>query len=110
MIIKQKKITIGGSKFSFKEGQKEIARAFLYILKNDLHKRPYGLLEDVFVDQSCRNRGLGTLLIKEIIKVAEKKHCYKLIATSRYRRLKAHKFYKKLGFKDWGKEFRIEFK
>lgn len=110
MTIKQKKIIAGGIKFFIKEGRKEIVRAFLYILKNDLHQRPFGLMEDVLVAEDCRGQGLGTLLIKEIIKAARKNHCYKLIATSRRSRPRVHQLYQKLGFKDYGKEFRIDYK
>ncbi|HBX16020.1 MAG TPA: GNAT family N-acetyltransferase, partial [Candidatus Magasanikbacteria bacterium] len=47
MKIQQKKITTRGIKFFIKDGKKEIGRAYLYILKNDLHKEPFGFLEDV---------------------------------------------------------------
>lgn len=37
--------------------ENEIARASLVIIKNDLHAKPYGLLEDVWVDPLHRNKG-----------------------------------------------------
>ncbi len=107
--IKQKKIKARGIKFFIKNRKKEIARAYLYILRNDLHKEPFGLLEDVFIDDSFRGRGLGTKLVQKVIETAKKKGCYKLIATSRYSRPKVHKWYKKLGFKKYGIEFRMDF-
>lgn len=110
MVIEQKKITARGIKFFVKDGQKEIARAFLYILKNGLHQRPFGFLEDVFVDEKYRGQGLGILLVKKAIKAAKREHCYKFIATSRRSRPRVHQLYKKLGFKDWGREFRIDYK
>ena len=76
-------------------------------MKNDSHKQPFGLMEDVFIDEPLRGKGYGTKLVKEIIKEFKKQNCYKLIATSRYPRDKVHKLYEKLGFEDWGKEFRI---
>ena len=108
MIIKQKKISVYGFKFFIKDGRQEMARAYLYILKNGLHQRPFGLVEDIFVVKSQRGRGLGTALVKTVITAARKNHCYKLIATSRYRRSEIHGWYKKMGFKDWGREFRME--
>jgi len=108
--MKKQKITAQGIKFSIKKDNKEIARAYLYIMKNDLHKQPFGLMEDVFIDKSLRGEGYGTKIVKELIKQAKKQNCYKLIATSRYPRKEVHKLYKKLGFKDWGKEFRMDFK
>tara|TARA_Y100000034_G_scaffold136068_2_gene210598 strand:+ start:1597 stop:1920 length:324 start_codon:yes stop_codon:yes gene_type:complete len=105
--MKIKEIKSRGIKVYFEEEGKEIARAFLYIMHNDLHKEPFGLLEDVYVDESLRGQGKGTKMVNKIIELAKENKCYKLIATSRYPREKVHKLYLKLGFEDWGKEFRI---
>ncbi len=96
-------------KFEVKDGRKTIGRAYLYLIKNDLHKKPYGLLEDVFVDESFRGQGLGTKLIQDVVKEAKKRKCYKLIGTSRVSRKSVHRLYQRLGFKKWGVEFRINF-
>ena len=109
MKIKQKIIEASGIKFFIEQGGSEVARAFLYVLKNDLHEEPFGFLEDVFVSENLRGQGIGTELLKEIIKTAKDKKCYKIVATSRYERPKVHALYERLGFKDWGKEFRINF-
>ena len=108
MQIKKYIINGSGIRFSVVGDGKEAGRAYLYILQNDLHKRPFALLEDLFIKESWRGRGLGTKLIKDIIQEAQDRNCYKLIATSRYARSKVHQLYKKLGFEDWGKEFRID--
>ena len=97
-------------KIEFKRKGKAVARGFLYLIKNDLHKQPYGLMEDVFVSQSLRGQGIGSELIKELIKEAKKQKCYKLIATSRLARPKVHKLYKRLGLKKHGFEFRMDLK
>jgi GNAT superfamily N-acetyltransferase len=97
-------------KIEIKNGSKKLGRAFLYLIKNDLHKAPYGLMEDVFVDESQRGQGLGTKLIAEIFKQAKKHKCYKLIATSRNTNKKVHQLYQRLGFKKHGIEFRFDFK
>ncbi|KKU81503.1 MAG: hypothetical protein UY07_C0016G0002 [Parcubacteria group bacterium GW2011_GWA1_47_8] len=91
------------------EDKVEVARAYLYILTNDLHVEPFGLLEDVFVDDRMRGQGVGTDLIKKVIKAAEEAGCYKIIATSRKERGKVHALYERLGFVEHGKEFRINF-
>lgn len=91
------------------ESGKEIGRASLCLIFNDLHKEPYGLLEDVFVDESLRAQGIGTELTNKVIAEAKAQKCYKLIATSRFEREKVHKLYEKLGFKQHGIEFRMEF-
>lgn len=106
--IRQSNIKSKGIKFFIKNGRREIARAYLYILQNDLHKEPFGLMEDVFVDRDFRERGIGTKLIQRVIKTAKKSGCYKLIATSRHSRPKVHKLYERSGFKNHGIEFRID--
>lgn len=108
MDIKQKTINARGIKFFVEAGGKEIAHAYLYILKN-IHDQPFGFMEDIFVDENFRSQGLGTKLVEELIKAAEQNNCYKLIGTSRQARLKVHNLYRRLDFKDWGKEFRMDF-
>jgi predicted GIY-YIG superfamily endonuclease/predicted GNAT family acetyltransferase len=98
-----------GFKLVINQNKQEIARTFLYIMQNNLHKRPFALLEDVFVESGKRGQGLGTQLIKKAIDEAKRLGCYKLIATSRYQRIEVHKLYLNLGFKDWGQEFRLDF-
>jgi len=109
MNIKQEKINTGGIKLFMEDNGKKIAYAYLYFLKNDLHEQPFGFMEDVFVDENYRSQGLGTKLVEELIKVAKENNCYKLIGTSRYEREKVHSWYLSFGFKDRGKEFRMDF-
>ncbi|MEK7162765.1 MAG: GNAT family N-acetyltransferase [Patescibacteria group bacterium] len=108
-IATEKKNNCFGFKFSVNKNGAEIARGFLYVLYNNLHQEPFGLIEDVFVEENARGMGYGLKILKKIIKESKKLGCYKLIATSRYSRKKVHNFYKKLGFKDYGKEFRMDF-
>jgi GNAT superfamily N-acetyltransferase len=101
--------TAKGIRFSISGNGREIARAYLYVMTNDLHDAPFGLLEDVFVDESERGSGLGTALVREVISAANGLGCYKLIATSRTSRPKVHELYERLGFEKHGVEFRITF-
>jgi GNAT superfamily N-acetyltransferase len=111
MEITTSKITsCSGIKFSVKEDGKEVGRAFLYLIYNDLHKEPFGFIEDVFVDENCRGQGIGTDLVKRVLEEAQKQSCYKVICTSRYGKEKVHELYTKLGFKNHGIEFRIDYK
>ena len=108
MNIQKNKITISGIKFFIKNKNKEIARAYLYILKNNLHKKPFAFIEDVFVQEDYRGKGLGTKILNKLIEEAKEIKCYKIIANARNERQNVHNFYKNLGFKDWGKEFRLD--
>lgn len=88
---------------------KVVGRAYLYVMTNGLHDRPFGFMEDVFVEPERRGDGTGTALVGRVIAEAKKRGCYKLVAGSRHERDRVHALYLKLGFKDHGKEFRIDF-
>ena len=109
MEIQQKTIQAGGIKFFVEQDGKEVARAFLYILKNGLHDEPFGFMEDVFVEEAYRSQGLGKELVKRLITAAKENGCYKILGTSRHERPRVHAMYEKLGFKNQGAEFRIDF-
>ena len=98
-----------GVRLSIKRSGKEVARAYLFLMWNSLHKAPFGILEDVYVDESVRGSGLGTEIVNAVVAEARDRGCYKLVATSRYARPRVHELYARLGFKDHGKEFRIDF-
>ena len=96
-----------GTRFSISKHGTEVARAYLYVMSNGLHKEPFGLLEDVYVEESERGTGIGTALVKEVIAAATEFGCYKLLATSRASRPKVHALYERLGFENYGLEFRM---
>lgn len=98
-----------GIRFSISSGGKAVARAYLYLMTNDLHEAPFGLREDVYVDESERGGGLGTSIVEDVIAAAREAGCYKLIATSRTSRPRVHELYKRLGFEDHGIEFRMNY-
>jgi GNAT superfamily N-acetyltransferase len=108
MSVEKRRVVADGFRFTISENGAEIARAFLYIMHNDGHDRPFGLLEDVHVNESERGLGLGTRLVQAVVDAARESGCYKLIATSRYSRPRVHELYKRLGFGDHGKEFRMD--
>lgn len=108
MTIDRRNVSARGIRFSVVEDGVEVARAYLYVMNNDLHEVPFGLMEDVFVDESQRGEGLGTLLVNEVVAAAKENGCYKLVATSRDSRPKVHELYRRLGFSDHGREFRID--
>ncbi len=98
-----------GIRFSAKDDGKEIGRAYLYVIYNDLHDEPYGLMEDVFVEEEFRGTGVGTKLVNMLIEEAKEVGCRKLIGQSRHSKPRVHELYKNLGFKDHGLNFRMDF-
>ena len=96
-----------GVRITATEKDKEIGRVWLYVLHNNLHKEPYGLLEDVFVEEEHRGKGVGKKLVQEAIEEAKKIGCYKLIANARSSKEIVCAWYQKFGFKQHGVEFRM---
>jgi len=109
MDIQKQQINASGIKILAKEGDEQIGRAYLYLLKNDLHDAPFGFIEDVFVEEAHRSKGIGSQLVKAVIAEAKAQGCYKLICTARQSKPEVHVFYEKFGFKKWGTEFRMDF-
>ena len=108
--MRKNTFTATGIRFSVQRAGVEAGRAYLYLLQNDLHDKPFGLLEDVYVNPDHRGEGIAGELVAAVIEEAEEK-CYKLIATSRNdgTRQSVHEWYIRLGFADYGTEFRIDF-
>ncbi|MEY4744540.1 MAG: hypothetical protein RL272_485 [Candidatus Parcubacteria bacterium] len=109
MRLKTENVAASGVKITRVLKGKAVGRAYLYVLTNGLHDRPFGFMEDVFVEPEHRGGDIGTALVMRVIAEAKKRGCYKLVATSRHERDRVHALYLKLGFKDHGKEFRIDF-
>lgn len=99
---------MGNYKIIAKSGGHEIGRAYVAMITNS-HRRPYALLEDVFVETEYRGEGVGKRLVEDAIQLARNKKCYKMVATSRYSRPKVHAIYKRIGFREQGKAFRMDF-
>lgn len=99
-----------GIRFSVTSEQgEEVGHAYLYCMYNDLHDQPFGLMEDVYIDDQVRGQGYGSKLIQDLIEEARSQGCYKLIGTSRMERPQVHILYEKLGFDKYGYEFRLTF-
>ena len=67
--------------------------ASIHYIKKITTKR--GIIEDVVVKQNQRGKGIGKLLVKNLIEKAKKNNCDKIILISSEKNLK---FYEKLGF------------
>ena len=79
---------------------KIVGTAELVIKYNLTHGgRPYGFIENVVVDEGNRNKGVGTKLIENCIRIAREKGCYKLVLTCRDELVK---WYKRFGFRKFG--------
>jgi GNAT superfamily N-acetyltransferase len=107
-VVQSREVSGSGVRISISEKEEEVGHTFVYVLQNDLHKEPFGFLEDVFVEESHRGKGWGTKLVELAIDEAKRRGCYKLIGTSRSERCVVHQMYEKMGFSERGKEFRMD--
>lgn len=60
--------------------------------------RPFMVLEDVAVLNSCRRQGIGRLLLTGIEEYAQKNQCTMILFVSSEHRTGAHKLYESLGY------------
>ena len=95
-------------KITASENGKVVGWVYLYLIFQDRHDEPYGLVENLYVESDFRSRGIGKELIETLIKEAKNRQCYKLIATSRIGKGDVHSWYERLGFKNHGFEFRMD--
>ncbi|MGH7864974.1 MAG: GNAT family N-acetyltransferase [Candidatus Binataceae bacterium] len=60
--------------------------------------KPFAVVENVVVDESCRTAGVGRALMAAAGSIARRRRCYKLSLTTNLRRRGAHRFYQRLGW------------
>jgi GNAT superfamily N-acetyltransferase len=110
MEIQNQELLTKATKLFLSNEGKQIARVIVYLIKNESHNNPYALIEDLFVNEEYRKQGYGKQLMLAAIEEAKKQKCTWIIANSRYSREYVHQFYQKLGFEDYGKEFKMVLK
>ncbi len=66
-----------GIRFAHVIKGQELGHAYLYLMQNDLHKEPFGFVEDVFVDKESRGQGIGDALMEAVLRRAKEEQCYK---------------------------------
>lgn len=66
---------------------------------------PSAVVEDVAVDPAHHGQGIGRLMMKDALRRAKAKGCYKLVLSSNAKRERAHAFYEGLGFERHGYSF-----
>ncbi len=85
-----------------------VGTATLYYVDVAVRGKPYAFLEGLVINDAHRGKGHGTEFFNTLVQSAKEKSCYKIIFTSGTDRTEAHKFYEKLGFSNWGVEFRMD--
>lgn len=107
-IVKEIKKDAYAVKITVEESGKVMGWTYLYVMFQDRHPEPYAYLENVYVEQEFRSRGIGTDLVKLAIIEAKERGCYKIIGTSKMHKDDVHKWYVRHGFVKMGYEFRMD--
>ena len=61
--------------------------------------KPFAIVENVVVAADSRSLGVGEAMMRAATAFARERGCYKLALTSNIRRLRAHRFYERLGWR-----------
>ncbi|KAB8141673.1 GNAT family N-acetyltransferase [Chloroflexia bacterium SDU3-3] len=84
--------------FVAEQAGRVVATCVLAIIPNLTRgTRPYGLIENVVVDQQARGGGIGTLLMRGALEFAWQRQCYKVMLMTG--RAQAVGFYERAGFR-----------
>ena len=65
---------------------------------NNWHYLKVTEIEELIVDKSYRNQGIGKMLLNKAVNIAKEKGCYRVELHSNLKRIDAHKFYESNGF------------
>lgn len=66
------------------------------------------IIEDVAVEESFQNKGIGKKMMEFAMEIAREKGCYKMVLSSNQKRTDAHRFYENLGFEKHGFSFVVK--
>lgn len=69
---------------------------------------PSALVESVAVDPLAQGRGIGQVMMDHAMQIAMERGCYKLALSSSIKRVRAHAFYEKLGYRRYGYSFGVD--
>jgi GNAT superfamily N-acetyltransferase len=85
--------------YVLEHGGTVVATAYLNVVPNLTRgTAPYGVIENVVVDEAYRNRGLGQALMSWTLGQAWALGCYKVMLMTGSRRDSTHQFYRSCGF------------
>ena len=81
-----------------REDSKIIGMTAIYVV--ELFSRKLAVIEEVVTLEDCRNKGIGSKMVKQAIEVAKASGCDCVELCVRKDKGKVKKFYEDLGFKD----------
>ncbi|MGZ3771657.1 MAG: GNAT family N-acetyltransferase [Bdellovibrio sp.] len=83
-----------------KLGNKVIATAFLVICRDVMYAdQPFAVVENIVVDSPYQSNKVGTKLMDYLKVLCKSKKCTKIMLMSSSKRIEAHKFFEKCGYR-----------
>jgi ribosomal protein S18 acetylase RimI-like enzyme len=73
------------------------------------NNRRWAVVEYVVVDAARRSRGIGAALMERAAAMAREAGCYKVMLCSNKQRPDAHRFYRRLGYRQTHEAFHLRF-
>lgn len=99
--IYSKIIAAGGAVFGAYRGSKIVGTCTLNVCANlSWSGRPYGIVENIIVTESERNKGIGKSLVLFARRMAESKNCYKVSLMGEPSDVDTISFFRAAGFSD----------
>lgn len=99
--IYSKIVSAGGVVLGAFEGDELLGTCTLNVCANlSWSGRPYGIVENIIVTESKRNKGIGKYLLLVASRTAISKDCYKVALMTQQRSEAMQSFYKSAGFSD----------
>jgi len=72
--------------------------------------QPYGVLENVVVNEACRGQGIGKRLFEHTEEVCRKRDCSKIMLLSTAAREAAHRFFEQQGYSSANKRGFVKYR
>jgi PhnO protein len=74
------------------------------------YPKPIAELDEFFILEEFRNRGVGRRLMEEVEEKAKELHCHRLSIETGYAHKDAHAFYEQIGYTNYGYHFMKDLK
>lgn len=103
MEIQRREISGVGVKIYATDAIQDMPQTTLYVLRNQLHEEPFGLVVDWDLDQTHEQQGQESSLVEKVVKEAQQRDCYKLVVVSR------DSDFERYGFSNHGKVFKLNY-
>lgn len=102
-----KKVFVNPNNFIFvaEDNDKLIGFATFSIRNVIRYPKQIAELDELFVLQSYREKGIGKKLMQHVEEKAKELDCYRIFIESHYDHKTAHKFYEGLGYTNYGYHF-----